>query len=51
VVEAFMTITADFYNVEKYSLKWLGVLVCVERTWVQVLCMPNWVYFNYVLFW
>jgi len=34
-----MAFNADFYDVEKYYLKWLRVLDNVERTWFQVLCM------------
>ena len=34
-----MAFNGDCYDVEKYYLKWLRVLGCVERTQVRVLCM------------
>jgi len=34
-----MTLNVDKGDMEKYQLKWLRVLNCMERTWVQVLCM------------
>jgi len=35
-----MAINVNCYDVEKYWLKWLRVLDCVERIWVRVLSMP-----------
>jgi len=35
-----MAFNVDLYDVEKYYFKWLRLLGCVERTWVQFLCMP-----------
>jgi len=35
-----MTLNVNWYDVEKYWLKWLRVLDLCERTWVQVLCLP-----------
>jgi len=40
VVEAFMALNFDWYDVEKCYLMWLRVLWLCERTWVWVLCMP-----------
>ena len=40
VVRAFMSLNVNGYDVEKYQFKWLRVLGYVERTWIQVLCMP-----------
>jgi len=40
IVGVFMALNVDKGDVEKYQLKWLRVLSCVERTWVWVFCMP-----------
>ena len=40
VIEAFMALISDWYDVEKYQLKLLTILGFCERTWVQVICMP-----------
>ena len=45
-----MALNVNFYDVKKYQFKWVRVLSCVERTWVQVLCMPNCVKVLIVLF-
>jgi len=50
VVGAFMTINVSWYNMEKYQLKWLRVFSCIERTWIQVLCMSFVCYLIYYYF-
>ena len=45
-----MSFNANLCDVEKYWLRWLRVLGCVERTWVGILCIQLCDYFCWYCF-